>query len=60
MKRICVIGGSGFVGTRLITLLSDSFEVCNVDKVTSTAHAKLTTHGDVREPDTFQLRQSKE
>lgn len=53
MKRICVIGGSGFVGTRLISLLKTAFEVNNIDKSSSLAHPDITSIGDVREPASF-------
>ena len=51
--NICTIGGSGFVGTRLISLLQDGNTVLNLDKAPSAMHGALTQTGDVREPDSF-------
>ncbi len=51
MKNICVIGGSGFVGTRLINLLLQrNYMYCtsNLDKDISLTHSNLTTLADVR------------
>lgn len=51
--NICIIGGSGFVGTRLISFLQDSNIVLNLDKVASSKHGDLTEIVDVREPESF-------
>ncbi len=49
---VAVIGGSGFIGTRLITLLREAgHEVSNLDLRPSTTHPDVTTIGDVRDPD---------
>lgn len=40
--RIAVIGGSGFVGTRLITLLKDSHILTNIDKQQSVFYPEIT------------------
>ena len=48
--NICIIGGSGFVGTRLISFLQDSNTILNLDKVASLMHGPLTEIVDVREP----------
>lgn len=53
MKRICIVGGSGFVGNRLISILCDEAAVLNIDKAPSATHAALTHKGDVREPNSF-------
>ncbi|MEC8330499.1 MAG: NAD-dependent epimerase/dehydratase family protein [Verrucomicrobiota bacterium] len=53
MKRICIVGGSGFVGNRLISILCDEAAVLNIDKAPSATHAALTHKGDVREPSSF-------
>lgn len=47
--KITIIGGSGFVGGRLIeSLLRDkSFEIQNIDKQPSPKHAQVTTIGNV-------------
>lgn len=54
MKDICIIGGSGFVGTRLIDRLlrhGDGIRVCNLDKAMSRRHRQLTILADVRSPE---------
>lgn len=54
MSDICIIGGSGFVGTRLIDRLirgDNNIRVCNLDKVMSQRYPHLTTLADVRSPD---------
>ena len=51
MKKICIIGGSGFVGTRLINRLisrGHEFQITNLDKVMSLAHPGITQLADVR------------
>ena len=53
MRNIMIIGGSGFVGTRLISLLRDGNTVLNLDKAPSSVHGALTQTGDVREPESF-------
>lgn len=47
--NIAIIGGSGFVGTKLIDVLSSSgiFELKNIDKSNSTAYPSITVIGDV-------------
>lgn len=47
--KIVIIGGSGFVGTKLIDLLSknSSFEIKNIDKEKSTSYSDLTIIGNV-------------
>ena len=51
--NICTIGGSGFVGTRLISLLKDGNTGLNIDKAPSQVHGFFTQIGDVREPVSF-------
>lgn len=51
--KICIIGGSGFVGTRLIGLIKGDVEVVNLDKDQSDTHADITTIGDVRDADSM-------
>lgn len=50
MENICIIGGSGFLGTRLVLRLSfvERFNIKIIDKTPSTAHPELATLGDVR------------
>ena len=54
MKKICVLGGSGFVGTRLISLLKGSYQVVNIDLVESDIHSDCTLIGDVRDSSSFE------
>jgi len=56
--NICTIGGSGFVGTRLITSLQGTHEVLNLDKAPSDAHAPLTELADVRDPESYAAKLS--
>lgn len=50
--KITIIGGSGFVGSRLIELLKKSnFETQNIDKQTSIFHPEVTTIANVLEKD---------
>jgi nucleoside-diphosphate-sugar epimerase len=48
--RVCVIGGSGFIGTRLVRRLisKDQLSVQITDKAPSRAYPDLVTFGDVR------------
>lgn len=48
-KRVAVIGGSGFIGTRLIALLKDrGVPVSNIDLARSEQHSDVTSIVDVR------------
>jgi nucleoside-diphosphate-sugar epimerase len=47
MRKICVIGGSGFVGTRLIDLLLNDYEVSIYDKNASEKYPQLVVLGDI-------------
>lgn len=49
--KVTLIGGSGFVGTRLLDLLKDNSEytLCNIDLQQSHFFPQLTENGDVRE-----------
>jgi len=48
-ERVLVVGGSGFIGTRLVTvLLERGHDVTIFDRQTSARHPQLTTVGDVR------------
>jgi nucleoside-diphosphate-sugar epimerase len=48
MYKITIIGGSGFVGTRLIDLLKQTnVDVQNIDKQQSVFHPKITTIANV-------------
>ncbi|MCL2849357.1 MAG: NAD-dependent epimerase/dehydratase family protein [Micrococcales bacterium] len=49
---VAVVGGSGFIGTRLMTVLREAgHEVRNLDLQPSATHADVTTIGDVRDHD---------
>lgn len=50
MSDILCIGASGFVGTRLIDTIRESFIVSNFDKQQSIFFPELTVLGDVRNP----------
>ena len=47
--KITLIGASGFVGTRLIDLLKDDYQISNIDIQPSHFFPGLTITGDVRE-----------
>lgn len=51
--KITIIGGSGFLGTRLIYLLKtlSGVELLNIDKQQSQMHPEITKIGDVRDLD---------
>ena len=53
--RIAIIGGSGFVGTKLIDLLKllNGVDVVNIDKQPSDRHDDITFIGDVRNAGTI-------
>ena len=51
--KILLTGGSGFIGTRLLSLLSqlEGFKLTNFDKVNSETFPEITTLADVRDLD---------
>src|SRR6478736_6335484 len=49
MKKIQVIGGSGFIGTNFINLLGNNYEVGNIDKLPSEKFSSITNIIDVRD-----------
>ena len=51
--KITLIGASGFVGTRLITLLKKAqrYEMLNIDLQQSRFFPEVTAIGDVRDQD---------
>jgi nucleoside-diphosphate-sugar epimerase len=51
--KCLVIGGSGFVGSRLIPELQPAWNVVNLDKVDSGLFGSITHRMDIREPDSF-------
>jgi nucleoside-diphosphate-sugar epimerase len=52
--KIAIIGGSGFIGTRLTARLLDrGFTVRIIDKEKSLTYGELWFYGDVREPDSL-------
>jgi len=56
MSKICLIGASGFVGTRLIDISKDKFDLSNFDKRESDKYNKISTIGDVRDNETLNKR----
>lgn len=55
--KISLIGGSGFVGTRLIDLLRQSdYDLSNIDKQQSHFFPEITEIGDVRNPDSLKKK----
>lgn len=54
MKKIAIIGGSGFVGSKLISEI-DLNECQNIDKSPSPFFNNITTIGDIRFPDQINL-----
>ena len=53
--KITLIGASGFVGTRLITLLKKAqrYEMFNIDLQQSRFFPEVTAIGDVRDQDIY-------
>lgn len=53
--KVTIVGGSGFVGTRLIEklLLSDDIDLLNVDKNNSERYVSLTQIGDVTDTESI-------
>jgi nucleoside-diphosphate-sugar epimerase len=51
MYKICLIGASGFVGTRLIEQLKqqDNFSILNIDKNNSHFYPEITVIADIRD-----------
>jgi nucleoside-diphosphate-sugar epimerase len=49
MKKLSLIGASGFVGTRLIDQLKDKYTIVNFDKQQSKKYPDLTTIVDIRD-----------
>lgn len=47
-NKVCFIGASGFVGTRLIETAKNEFSIKNLDKQQSHFHPEITEIGDVR------------
>ncbi len=47
MNKICVIGGSGFLGTRLIDLIEDQKKIKIFDKKNSNSYPQFVTIGNV-------------
>ena len=48
-KNLLVIGGSGFVGTRLLNILYDKYTLSNLDKKLSLEYPEITEIGDIKE-----------
>lgn len=58
--KFSIIGGSGFIGTNLISLLKESGDIVNIDKNPSAAFGSLTVNGDVRDIETLEKQMSDE
>ena len=56
VKNVCILGGSGFVGTRLVSVLKSANKVVNLDKNPSNVHPDCTEIADVRESSSFEER----
>lgn len=54
MKKIALIGASGFVGTRLIDLIKDKYSITNFDKQQSRKYPELTTIVNILDKDKLQ------
>ncbi len=54
MKKVQIIGGSGFIGTSLIRKLGGNYEVNNIDKAISKNFPSATTVADVRDKKALQ------
>lgn len=55
--KITIIGGSGFVGTRLLKLLEESsYTLQNIDKRQSLSYPKITTIANVLDKEKLFLR----
>ncbi len=52
--KVCIIGGSGFIGYYLIKeLLSQDFDIKNIDKNQSANFTNFTSIADIREPESL-------
>lgn len=51
--KICLIGGSGFVGTRLIELIKNDIKIKNIDKNSSHFFQDVTVFGDIRDQESL-------
>lgn len=51
--KVCFVGASGFVGTRLIELVKDDFRIKNVDKQQSHFFPEISEIADVRDQDSM-------
>jgi len=56
-KKICLIGASGFVGTRLIELLkqNSAYQLKNIDKNNSPVYPEITTIADIRDKEKLKI-----
>ena len=54
MKEILITGGSGFVGTRLLDILGDEYDVLNLDKRKSDFYPSKTLLGNILDSDTLE------
>ncbi len=53
MNKIAIIGGSGFIGTKLISLLKDNHQIINIDKAPCDKHSNITRIADIRDKESL-------
>jgi nucleoside-diphosphate-sugar epimerase len=53
VNKVCVIGGSGFVGSRLLDVIKDKLVIKNFDKNSSKKFSSYTIIGDIRDKDSL-------
>ncbi|BDD06975.1 NAD-dependent epimerase/dehydratase family protein [Aureibacter tunicatorum] len=54
--KVCIVGGSGFIGSRLIKNIVESHSVVNIDKSQSSKFPEITYIGDIRNNEQFEDR----
>lgn len=54
-NKVCFVGASGFVGTRLIELVKSDFVIKNIDKNQSHFYQEITEIGDIRDQESLNI-----
>lgn len=54
-NKVCFVGASGFVGTRLIELVKNDFAIKNIDKNQSHFYQEITEIGDIRDQESLNI-----